>query len=289
MIDVILINCLFGVIVMIFGITKHKKEVFCAGLIITLIPGIGILYVILCLLSWYLSGRKTVDGKRITESLRPDEKQVIMENVEEIVPISEALILNNTKIKKEILIKILREDKTKYIEELKEVLKDEDVEASHYAAVALVDIKDYFSKAIEKSSNWKNESIEELEDYELVLERGISSGLFNQSQEARLKKDHITVLKKMVKLHDVKACYFDKLVQYMIDDEKNEEAYKYCVLFKEKFPNDEMAYFCMINYYYQQKNKEKLDMEVQKLINGDVVLSRDGLKNIRFWIGDNNE
>ena len=289
MIVIIQINILIGIVIMIIAMFKRSKEIFCAGLIVTLMPIVGILYVILCFISWYIKGRKTVNGELIEDDLKEDdEQQIIKDVVEELVPISEALVLNDTKIKKEILIKVLREDKMKYIESLKEAIKDDDVEASHYAAVALVDIKDYFISAIEKASKWGNNNVEELEHHALILDKAISSGLYNQLQESKLKKDHIRVLERMITSKWGKIHHYEKIVKYFMQDGKTDEAFKYCNLFKRDFPGNEEPYICLISYYYQQKDKVKLDESLRELTESDIILSREGLKKIRFWLGDNN-
>ena len=66
---------------------------------------------------------------------------------------------------------------------------------------------------------------------------------------------------------------------------KYDEAYSYCESFKKDFPKNEEAYFCLINYHYEKRDKKNLEKAIRELRQGDVVLSREGLNNIRFWIG----
>lgn len=285
MITVIAINILIGIVFMLIGIIKRSKECLFSGVVITTMPVIGIVILICCLVVWTFNGRDTEDGGILRFTSKGKKRVISLQEYSDLVPVAETLVLNDTKVKKEILITILREDKTKYIESLKEALKDPDVEASHYAAVALVDIKDNYNKALEETARAQYKSKESLEAYVRVLERSIKSGLNDVTQQERLERNYVDVLKRLLNTDKRAPFFYQELIGQLMQNYKYEEAYTYCEAFKKEFPRNEEAYFCLINYYYEKRDKNNLEKAIRELRQGDVVLSREGLNNIRFWIG----
>ncbi len=286
MITLITINIIIGFIIMILGIRKINKEVVCAGIIILSIPIFGIILVTISIYICWLENRRKEDGEIFKQELTKKRIGVDLIEYSNIVPISETLILNDTKVKKEILITILREDKSKYIESLKEALKDTDVEAAHYAAVALVDIKDSFNKALETTLKAQHKGKTSLEAYARILERCIKSGLNNTVQQLRLEKTYIEILSQILNTDKKDPFYYEEIISQLIMSQNYEEACTYCNLFKKDYPYNEEAYFSMINYYYEKRDKDNFRNTIRELIKSEVVLSIQGLRDIRFWIGE---
>ena len=285
MITVITINVVIGIVFMLIGIFKMNKEILFSGVLITSIPIFGIVILMCCIVVWTFDGKDTEDGGVLRLEFKKKRRVISLKEYSDLVPVSETLVLNDTKVKKEILITILREDKTKYIESLKEALKDPDVEASHYAAVALVDIKDTYNKALEETASAQYKSKESLEAYVRVLERSIKSGLNDVTQQERLERNYVEVLKRILNTDKKAPFFYQELISQLMQNYKYDEAYTYCEAFKNDFPRNEEAYFCLINYYYEKRDKKNLEKAIRDLRQGDVVLSREGLNNIRFWIG----
>ncbi len=285
MITIIVVNILIGLVFMLIGILKTNKEFLFSGVIIATMPILGIVLLMCCMVVWAFDGKDTEDGGSLRFQFKKKRKVISLQEYSDLVPVSETLVLNDTKVKKEILITILREDKTKYIESLKEALKDPDVEASHYAAVALVDIKDTYNKALEETARAQYKSKESLEAYVRVLERSIKSGLNDVTQQERLERNYIEVLQRILNTDRRAPFYYQELIGQLMQNYKYDEAYNYCKAFIKDFPRNEEAYFCLINYYYEKRDKKNLEKAIRQLRQGDVVLSREGLNNIRFWIG----
>ncbi len=285
MIIIIAINILISIGFVLIGILRRNKEFVFSGVLIGTIPVLGIVLLIFCMLVWSINGKDTEDGGTLRFEFKKKRRVISLQEYSDLVPVSETLVLNDTKVKKEILITILREDKTKYIESLKEALKDPDVEASHYAAVALVDIKDTYNKALEETARAQYKSKESLEAYVRILERSIKSGLNDITQQQRLERNYVEVLKRILNTDKRAPFFYQELIAQLMQNYKYDEAYTYCEAFKTDFPGNEEAYFCLINYYYEKRDKKNLEKAISDLRQGDVVLSREGLNNIRFWIG----
>lgn len=278
---------LTAVIVLLFW--KDKQKAVFLGCTCALMPGVGVLFCIGYYFIDKLLGNKAGKVNEIEAVPDVSHRQVeAMEKVERIVAVSEALALNDTKIKKEVLIGMLREDKTKYIEPLKIALQDEDTEASHYAAVALMEIKDDFHKEIEKASYKLKQSpndLKVLEEYAAALEVSIQSGLNDEKRLSYLENTYAAVLERLIHEGSPTEKYYQDKIKCEMRREAFKTAYTYCIAFKEAYEDSEAPYLCLMNYYYVTKNHEALKEVMEELRYSSVTLSRNGLLNMRFWLG----
>nr|WP_302597993.1 hypothetical protein [uncultured Cellulosilyticum sp.] len=284
----IALNLLLTLVVVILCWKDKTKAIF-LGCIGALMPGVGLLFVIGYYLIDKLLGNKVGKVAYLEEAPDVSHRQVeSLEKVERIVAVSEALALNDTKIKKEVLIGMLREDKTKYIEPLKVALQDEDTEASHYAAVALMEIKDDFHKAIEKIGAKLKEApndLNVLEEYAAVLEVSIQSGLNDEKRLSYLEATYAKVLERLIHEGRTTARYYEEKIKCEMRRGEFEKAYTYCTAFKEAYEETEEPYLCLMHYYYVTKNHDSFKEVMEELRYSAVTLSREGLQNMRFWLG----
>ena len=70
-----------------------------------------------------------------------------------IVPLEEALIVNEPELRRELIMNVLNDNPEEYVELLKQARMNEDVEVVHYAITAMVELsKEYDSKLQELES-----------------------------------------------------------------------------------------------------------------------------------------
>lgn len=278
---------LTAVIVILFW--KDKQKAIFLGCVCALMPGIGLLFGIGYYFIDKLFGNKAGKVNDLETAADVSHRQVdTMEKVERIVAVSEALALNDTKIKKEVLIGVLREDKTKYIEPLKVALQDEDTEASHYAAVALMEIKDEFHNKIEelgaKLKRAPND-LSLLEKYAAALEVSIQSGLNDEKRLSYLEGMYASVLERLIQEGRPTEKYYQDKIKCEMRRGDFKTAYTYCTAFKEAYEDSEAPYLCLMHYYYVTKNHASFKEVMEELRYSAVTLSRNGLQNMRFWLG----
>lgn len=205
-----------------------------------------------------------------------------------IVPVTDALLLNNTKVKKQVLITILRDDKTRSIEVLQEALASEDYEASHYAAIALMELKDSFNIALSESMKLLEENPKDgsyLMQYANVLGKFIKSKLSDKIREEHLKQQYVKVLAQLIDSKWKTSFYYEEKIKYELELNHLEIAYEYAIRFKEEYSGIEEAYFYLMNYYYKMYDYSNIQLVIEELKNSKVKLSREGIKRLRFWSG----
>ena len=75
------------------------------------------------------------------------------ENDRDVVPLEEALLLNDSSRRRELIMNVLNDNPGEYVELLKQARMNEDVEVVHYAITAMVELSkeyDYRLQKIEK-------------------------------------------------------------------------------------------------------------------------------------------
>lgn len=100
----------------------------------------------------------------IYKSITVDDKH----NADSIVPIEEALLINNPRERREIIMDVLNDNPKEYIEFLQKAGNNEDTEVVHYAVTAMVEISkenDYKLQQLERKYSADPENYEVLTEY----------------------------------------------------------------------------------------------------------------------------
>lgn len=88
-----------------------------------------------------------IEKLQVNEEIYKNNFRLREENDHDIVPLEEALLINDPEKRRKLIIDILNDDPSKYIELLEKARMNEDVEVVHYAITAMVELsKDYDSK-----------------------------------------------------------------------------------------------------------------------------------------------
>lgn len=292
---IIVINILLSILIYIAMRNQRKGDVLFCSVVIATMPGAGVLLVLGYKIMNYFMGSFTSESNHSVEDKEDSINIMITGNFKEktdVIAVSEALVINDRKTKKEALINILREDKSKYIETLKEAVQDEDTEASHYGAVALMGIKDSFNNVLEK---WENQLKGEdankvdLDKYAEVLEKSINSGLNDSIRQKMLEYRYTNLLGKLIKQRGHSKDLYNKKINIDIQIGNYEEADNYCNIFIKQYPDNEEPYLSLMKLYYVTQNHEKFNQVLDNLKKSRIILSRKGLEIVRFWIGGTNE
>jgi len=112
-----------------------------------------------------------------------------------IVPLEDSLIFNEDKIKRSYLIHILKKDFVSHIKGLKKALENDDTETSHYAAAALMEIKNQFELMIQsagKRYERDKDDVSVLQEYIDILKKYLNSDVPDKVDYFRYLKEYST-------------------------------------------------------------------------------------------------
>ncbi|MDP4143620.1 MAG: hypothetical protein Q8936_03935 [Bacillota bacterium] len=287
-----LINLILGLVVF-YHQKRHKKDHALIGLLIMVfLPYVGmIIYIILELSSRYIHEFERdkfqynvdEDNQHISLLLR---KEALKEGID-IIPIEDALVLNDEGVKRNLIINALKGDAYQYLGFLKKALKDEDTETSHYAATAVTEVKRKLTLAmqeLEEKCQEDNSNIDIFKTYADIIKRYMDSGLLDKKTQKEYLYKYRRVLKYILKYDKTEEYYFEQIVKCNIITKNYDKAIYYSYKYMKYFSKSYKPYLLLMNIYYTARNKEEFSQVLDELRNSHIRLEKDALEIVRFWI-----
>ena len=118
---------------------------------------------------------------------------------EQIVPLEDALLLNQPGVRRELIMDVLNDDPGEYMELLKKARMNDDVEVVHYAITAMVELSkdyDYRLQQIERRYARQPEDPAVLAEYCDFLEEYLEQGILEAQMEQLQRRQYIRLLQK---------------------------------------------------------------------------------------------
>ena len=207
------------------------------------------------------------------------------EDVRQWVPIEEALLLNDSITKRELMISMLKDQPSNVVALLQEARMNEDVEVVHYATVMLAELhKDYDLKV----HQFKEELAEQpdnlslLEELCLVLEEYLISGLVAGKFAESSRRQYIDLLRRKVALsHELKD--FIRLGQQYLalgEEQRVRQVLEYCQI---NWPTDESYRVFQFQALVALGDRLGLQQFFQDIDTCHVYFSRRNRQVIQFW------
>lgn len=202
-----------------------------------------------------------------------------------LVPLEEALLLNDNSVKRKLLLDILKKDITKYPAILKTALGSEDSETSHYAAAGIVEIKRKLLKSVQEwSRKYETKKDEDtLIFYAHALKKYQGCGLLDETSNRKAKEAYQKVLKELLEFYSHEEEFFIDRINYEIEAGEFELAGLYCKKFMDAHKQGEMPYLMYLKLFYQSRDRNSFDDILKALEASNVSLSRNTWNIIKFW------
>lgn len=273
--------------------TENKLEsykiVYIAA-VVMLMPYFGIFFIIF--LNYYPEKKEgqTIDDFEVNTLGSNDKNTHYLNlNVEKesnIVPIEEALIINNNKTKRKLLIEALKQDIYLSSSFLKKAVNDTDTETSHYAAAALMDLKNRLMTGLQALSVKYEDSKDDSEisiAYAEVIKRYISSGMLDSRSIKKYRYLYIHILENINRLEPEKREYFVELINTELMLKEFTKAEQTCNKFMDLHSNSEEPYIMTLKLCFTLNDTKKFKKTLEKLKGSQIKLSYSALNKLRFW------
>lgn len=271
--------------------SKSREEMALKMIIVLAMPFIGFLFL---LITGFFENQTRARGYLESEPSHYDahKKRVILPDTlnyeKEIntVPVEEALIINDSSVKRVLIIDLLKEDAEKYIGILKKALTDEDTETSHYAATAIAQIRQQFNTAIQDLNEKyceDNTNIDNLIEFSDVLKKYLDSGLLDSKSYQKKLVLFSEVLEKLIEKYTPEEKYFIYKINCELDLGNSKAASIYCKKYKEVYKGSENVYLAYLKLFYSTYSYKSITDLIQKLKKSPDKISGDLLKSVRFW------
>lgn len=235
---------------------------------------------------------ETERSKKIdVEKMRIDAdvyRSISAENPEaqkEIIPLEEALIVNDVKIRRNLMMDVLNNHPEEYMELLDQARMNEDAEVVHYAATAMAELSkqyDYELQKIEKRYSAAPDSVEILEEYCEFLRNYISQGLAKGKIEIVQRNQYSELLKKKLLREETQDVYV-RLAENQIYLKDYTEAAESLRRIEEKWPESGEYWMLRIKYCVLQKCGKDMRAVLAEMKQKKIYLSAENKEQIHFW------
>ncbi|WP_239617862.1 hypothetical protein [Cohnella mopanensis] len=204
-----------------------------------------------------------------------------------LVPLEEALVVNDLATRRRILLDVLKEDiDEKYIPMLEQAVNNEDTETSHYAVTAVIEIKRKLLLSIQKWSvqyENNNSDLNVLLSYSQAVKKYMVSGFMDNRMQLTYRLTYVKLLDQLIHSEICSPALFMEKINTEIDLGHLDEALNVSRLFLERFPESEEAYLTALKVYYLLKMKELFSQTLEALKQSKIRVSNYGLNTIRYW------
>ena len=211
------------------------------------------------------------------------------ETKENIVPLEEALIINDRSIRKQLVFDTLLEDPLKNIDILLLARENNDVDTAHYANTTISKIQRDFQLQIQKLSaavEKEPENLDLLDRYIHVLDQFINSGL---SEAYLLRKQRIILfelLERRLKIAGLDKYFLDLKVQNSIALGEFNEASAANRIRKEKWPLDQQTWINELQICVDSRDPIRLKQTLAEAESADIHWTEEGRRKVALWLGE---
>ncbi len=282
-----------GAAAIVVGYREQKREWAMRFLIIAALPVIGFLMPLFWPKRWQDSDESKEERfNQIVRIERTDDWEILArpvgsaEKEMNVVPLEEALLVNDLSTRRKMMIDLLKKDTLEYIDVIQMAVRNEDTETSHYAVSAIVELKRKLTLAIQELSVKFEEDKSDpylLRAYADVLKAYMNSGYLDERTLLKHKITYVDLLDRLIAASpELPATYEDK-VDTELELNRLDAAEETGKLYLERFPRLEGAYLSLMKVYYYRRSYAQLQAVKESLQQSPLRLSNQALTAVRFW------
>lgn len=203
-----------------------------------------------------------------------------------IVPLEEALLINNAAARRELLMDIMYADPGNYVQQLQEARMNNDAEVVHYAVTALAELQKEYDirfQDLDRKLGENPDDDEILDEYLDLAENYLRSGLLEGNTRSVQLHNYSSLIekKKARKGDDIRL--YHKRAEAGLYLEEYETARQEIEKMLSLWPNDEAGYLLMIKYYSALRDRKGIEKTIEIMDKKEIHLSSKGRNAVRFW------
>jgi len=203
-----------------------------------------------------------------------------------VVPLEEALLINDTSTRRRVMIDLLKQDSIKYIEVIKLAVSNEDSETSHYAVSAIMEVKRKLMLAMQEMSVQYEENksdVHFLRTYAEVLAAYMKSGFLDDRTLLKHRYTYRAVLDHLIHEEPQTTSTYSEKVAVELTMGLYAEAEETAKLFVERHPKQEEAYLKLLEVYYTRRSIGQLWHTIDLMKSSPIRFSSHALGIVRYW------
>lgn len=226
----------------------------------------------------------TLESLRLNDEIRRGMQVHVREGDAGVVPLEEALIVNDPSDRRRLMLSMLTEDPDAYLAQLQAAKLNDDVEVAHYAATAVAQIsKESDLKLQQLERAFKTDpSTENLDAYCDYLGTYLDSGLAEGRVEQIQRQQYARLLARRCEREDGAALRI-RYATALADAGELDEAEAVTTQLVAEVPDDQEAWMLCLRLAVMRRDGEAVQQVIDAIDKQHVYLSAENREKLAFW------
>ncbi|SKB70952.1 hypothetical protein SAMN06296386_104105 [Lachnospiraceae bacterium] len=201
------------------------------------------------------------------------------------VPLQDALLIDNSQMKRSVILNVLMQDANSYVKVLNEARMNEDVEVVHYATTAMMELSKEYEFRIQKFAAMyadEPDNDELLTEYRNYIEQYVYSGMV----EGQMLELHMNTYKQLlldcIQRFDNKEDYFS-LINCLFESGELAQVRSYLSKIEEKWRDDENVWLFKFRLAFETSDTDEMCSLINETKEEGRFFSKDIRKIAAFW------
>lgn len=225
----------------------------------------------------------TFSKDRVDTQVKADEEQE-----RNIIPVEEALIINDKKSLRTAMMSIIRGETEGSLASIAMALDSDDSETAHYAASVLSDKLNGFRMNVRKLYSQIHEEPEQTGIEEQLIDymnEFLGQQIFTQLEQNGFVRMMAEVAENLYEkdASRLNAGHYEGVCLRLLEIADFEEAEKWCTRLAEQYPQELSAYTCRLKLYFMTRNRTAFFQTLDTLKKTEVVIDNETLEMIRIF------
>lgn len=206
----------------------------------------------------------------------------------EAIPLEEAILLNDIKTRRKVVLKTFKEDSFKYLDVLMVARQNEDVDTTHYATIQISKIQRQFQLDLQKYARAFERNADDLtvlNGYIDLLGRYLDSALPEDAILRHQRNVYAKLLeKKLALVPDDQDTLIRKLRNSAALRENYPATLEVIALLQKQWPCDEQTWIESIRACVEWQDSERCQQTIDAMQQARVAWTKHGREQIRPWV-----
>lgn len=226
----------------------------------------------------------TLESLRLNDEIRRGMQVQVREGDAGVVPLEEALIVNDPSDRRRLMLSMLTEEPDAYLAQLQAAKLNDDVEVAHYAATAVAQIsKESDLKLQQLERAFKTDpSTENLDAYCDYLGTYLDSGLAEGRVEQIQRQQYARLLARRCEREDGAALRI-RYATALADAGELDEAEAVITQLVAEVPDEQEAWMLCLRLAVMRRDGEAVQQVIDAIDNQHVYLSAENREKLAFW------
>ena len=226
----------------------------------------------------------TLESLLLNDEIRRGMQVQVREGDAGVVPLEEALIVNDPSDRRRLMLSMLTDDPDAYLAQLQAAKLNDDVEVAHYAATAVAQIsKESDLKLQQLERAFKTDpSAQNLDAYCDYLGEYLASGLAEGRVEQIQRQQYVRLLARRCEREDGAALRI-RYATALADAGELDEAEAVITQLVAEVPDEQEAWMLCLRLAVMRRDGEAVQQVIDAIDNQHVYLSAENREKLAFW------